>query len=42
MTFDESEEELNKLLGIKANAKQIERICHRYGEEPERTDWREV
>jgi hypothetical protein len=42
MTFEESSEELNKLLGIKANAKQIERICHRYGEELERTDWSEI
>ncbi|GHT33158.1 hypothetical protein AGMMS49574_18210 [Bacteroidia bacterium] len=40
MTFDESEEKLNKLLGIKANAKQIERLCHHYGKQLEHTDWR--
>jgi hypothetical protein len=28
MTFEESEEELTLLLGIKANAKQVERLCH--------------
>jgi hypothetical protein len=40
MTFEESAEELNRLLGLESNAKQIERVCHHYGEELEQIDWR--
>jgi hypothetical protein len=42
MTFEESEEELTELLGIEANAKQIERLCHHYGNTLEQIDWREA
>jgi hypothetical protein len=42
MTFEESEEELSHLLGIQANAKQVERLCHHYGEELEQINWREA
>jgi hypothetical protein len=42
MTFEESEEELNELLGIETNAKQIERLCHHYGDILEHIDWREA
>jgi len=42
MTFEESQEELNELLGIEANAKQIERLCHHYGEELTQIDWRQA
>jgi len=42
MTFEESEEELNQLLGIQTNAKQIERLCHHYGEALNQIDWREA
>ena len=42
MTFEESEEELNELLGIETNAKQIERLCHYYGDHLGQIDWREV
>jgi hypothetical protein len=42
MTFEESEEELNQLLGIRANAKQVERLCHHYGEALEHINWREA
>jgi hypothetical protein len=42
MTFEESEEELNELLQIQSNAKQIERLCHHYGEALNQIDWREA
>jgi hypothetical protein len=42
MTFEESEEELKELLGIATNAKQIERLCHHYGDVLEQIDWREA
>ena len=42
MTFEESEEELNTLVGITSNAKQIERLCHHYGETLTQTNWRKV
>ena len=42
MTFEEAEEELNELLEISTNAKQIERLCHHYGEHLEQINWREV
>jgi len=42
MTFEESAEELQALLGIETNAKQIERLCHHYGEKLEQINWRET
>ena len=42
MTFEEAEEELKELLGIETNAKQIERLCHHYGEQLNQINWREV
>jgi len=42
MTFEEASEELNELLEIETNAKQIERLCHHYGESLETINWREV
>jgi len=39
--FEEASEEINKLMGIETNAKQIERLCHHYGELLEQVDWRE-
>jgi hypothetical protein len=42
MTFEEGAEELNELLGIEVNAKQLERLCHHYGEELDSVDWREI
>lgn len=42
MTFEEASEELNELLDITTNAKQIERLCHHYGESLETVNWREV
>ena len=42
MTFEESEEELNELLGLSINGKQIERLCHHYGEALNQIDWLEA
>jgi hypothetical protein len=42
LTFEEASEELTRLLGVEVNAKQIERICHCYGEQIEQIDWKEV
>jgi hypothetical protein len=42
MVFEEAAEELNELLGIETNAKQIERLCHHYGETLNQINWREV
>jgi len=42
MTFEESEEELKALLDIETNAKQIERLCHHYGDALNQIDWREA
>src|SRR5215469_87248 len=42
MTFEEASEELNELLDLDTNAKQIERLCHHYGEELNQINWREV
>lgn len=39
MTFEEAGEEISKLMGVEANAKQIERLCHHYGELLEQIDW---
>ena len=40
LTFDESSEELSKLLQLDVNAKQVERICHYYGDKLEQIDWK--
>jgi hypothetical protein len=42
MTFEEGAEELNELLEVEVNAKQLERLCHHYGEEPDSIDWCDV
>jgi hypothetical protein len=42
MTFEESQEELKELLEIETNAKQIERLCHHYGEELSQIDWHQA
>jgi len=39
ITFKESEEEFKNLLGINLNAKQIERVCHKYGELLNQVNW---
>lgn len=39
LPFEEASEELTLLLGIDVNAKQIERLCHRYGEQIDQVDW---
>jgi len=41
MPFTEAEEELQTLLSIPCNAKQIERLCHHYGQRLEEVDWAE-
>lgn len=42
LTFVEASEEVTQLIGVEVNAKQIERICHHYGELLEQTDWKEA
>ena len=42
MTFEEANEEVNQLLGVETNAKQIERLCHHYGESLGQVDWRQA
>ena len=42
LVFEESSEELNLLLGIEMNAKQIERVCHHYGDLLEQIQWNEA
>jgi hypothetical protein len=42
LPFEEAADELSKLLRIEINAKQVERLCHCYGEELEKIDWREA
>lgn len=39
MTFEEAGEEVTQLMGVEVNAKQIERLCHHYGESLEQIDW---
>jgi hypothetical protein len=39
MTFEEASEEVKTLKGIEVNAKQIERLCHHYGESLAQVDW---
>ena len=40
MTFEEASEEISQLTGVEVNAKQIERLCHHYGESLGQIDWR--
>jgi len=42
LVFEESSEELELLLGINMNAKQVERVCHYYGDLLEQVEWREA
>lgn len=42
LVFEESCEEIELLLGIDMNAKQIERVCHHYGNLLEQIEWREA
>lgn len=42
LVFEEANEEIELLLGIDMNAKQIERICHYYGGLIEQIEWREA
>ena len=42
MTFEEASEEVTCMMGVAVNAKQIERLCHHYGELLEQIDWREA
>lgn len=39
MTFEEASEEITQLMGVAVNAKQIERLCHHYGESLGQIDW---
>ncbi|MDA3890483.1 MAG: hypothetical protein PF517_02335 [Salinivirgaceae bacterium] len=39
LVFEESCEELELFLGIDMNAKQIERVCHYYGNLLEQIEW---
>jgi hypothetical protein len=41
LIFEESCEELELFLGIDMNAKQIERVCHYYGNLLEQIEWQE-
>lgn len=42
MIFEEASEEINELMKIAVNAKQIERLCHHYGALLEQVDWRQA
>jgi hypothetical protein len=42
LVFEESREELELLLGIDMNAKQVERVCHYYGNLLDQIEWREA
>jgi hypothetical protein len=42
MIFEEASEEVTQLMGIEVNAKQIERLCHHYGDLLEQIDWKEA
>jgi hypothetical protein len=39
MAFEEASQEIKTLKGIDVNAKQIERLCHHYGESLAQVDW---
>jgi hypothetical protein len=42
LTFEEASEEVTELMGVEVNAKQIERLCHHYGEQLEQVDWKQA
>lgn len=42
MTFEEASEEITLMMGIDVNSKQIERLCHHYGELLGQVDWRQA
>jgi hypothetical protein len=42
LTFREASEELTALLRIEINAKQVERVCHCYGEQIDQIDWEQA
>lgn len=42
LVFGEAEETINNLTGAGFNAKQIERVCHRYGGEVEKEDLHDI
>ncbi len=42
LVFVEASEEIEQLIGVDMNAKQIERVCHYYGELIEQIEWREA
>jgi len=42
MTFEEASEEITQLTGVEVNAKQIERLCHHYGESLGQVDWKQA
>jgi len=42
LVFEEANEEIELLIGVDMNAKQIERVCHFYGELIEQIEWREA
>ena len=42
LTFEEAADELSRLLRLDINAKQVERLCHCYGEKLDEIDWREA
>lgn len=42
LAFEEASEVVTELMGVEVNAKQIERLCHYYGEQLEQVDWREA
>lgn len=41
LTFEEAASELSSLLRLEINAKQVERLCHCYGQELDNIDWAE-
>lgn len=42
LVFEEASEELEALVNISIDAKQIERVCHCYGDLVDRIDWQEA
>jgi len=42
LTFDEASEQVTELKGVAVNAKQIERLCHHYGELLGQVDWKQA
>lgn len=42
LTFEEASEQVTELKGVAVNAKQIERLCHHYGELLGQVDWKQA